>query len=45
MNWMRVLGRYKGLLVVCCFGLALLVIAQMTGMRDSVSLAFLRQTL
>lgn len=45
MNWMRVLGRYRGLLVVCCFGLALLTIAQLTGMRDSVSLAFLRQTL
>ena len=45
MNWMRVLGRYKGLFVVLLFLLALLAIAQLTGLRDNVSPAFLRQTL
>ena len=45
MNWMRVLERYKGLFVVLLFLLALLAIAQLTGLRDNVSPAFLRQTL
>ena len=45
MNWMRVLGRYKGLFVVLLFLLVLLAIAQLTGLQDKVSPAFLRQTL
>ena len=45
MNWMRVLERYKGLFVVLLFLLVLLAIAQLTGLRDNVNPAFLRQTL
>ena len=45
MNWMRELERYKGLFVVLLFLLALMSIAQLSGLRDNLSLAFLRQTL
>lgn len=45
MDLKRFLGRYKRFFVVSIFLLALMVIVQMTGLRENFSLAYLRQTL
>ena len=45
MYWKNHFERYKGLLVVLLFVLTLMILAQLTGLRENFSLAFLRQTL